>query len=199
MASRILGIAALRDVLTAFEADGLPSAEEMETRVAADLEMLGIIQNYDGGFPYWRRGQESIPFNTIHVAHALARADQKGFEVSENVWSQVLDYLRNIENYYPYWYSEYTRNTLSAYALYVRDLMADPDPTKARDLFERSGFEKISMAGIGWIWQVLVDDSNSLSELGEIRNWVANRVVETPGAANFTTDYDDQSYSAVEL
>jgi len=194
MASRILGIAALRDVLTAFEADGLPTAEEMEERVALDLEMLGIIQNYDGGFPYWRRGQDSIPFNTIHVAHALARADQKGFEVSENMWFQVLEYLRYIENYYPYWYSEYTRNTLSAYALYVRDLMDDPDPAKTRDLFARSGFDHISMAGIGWIWQVLVDDSDSLTELGEIRNWVANRVVETPGAANFTNYYHDQTY-----
>ena len=194
MASRVLGIAALRDVLSAFEAEGMPTPQEMEDRVARDLEMLGIIQNYDGGFPYWRRGQESIPYNTIHVAHSLARARQKGFEVSEDMWYSALEYLRNIENYYPYWYSEYTRNTLSSYALYVRDLMDDPDPAKARDLFNQSGFERISMAGIGWIWQVLVDDAGSLGELGEIRTWIANRVVETPGAANFTTYYDDQTY-----
>jgi len=194
MASRILGIAALRDVLSAFEAEGMPNPQEMEDRVARDLEMLSIIQNYDGGFPYWRRGQESIPYNTIHVAHSLARASQKGFEVSEDMWYMVLGYLENIENYYPYWYSEYTRNTLSSYALYVRDLMDDPDPAKARDLFTRSGFDHISMAGIGWIWQVLVDDPDSLSELESIRTWVANRVVETPGAANFTTYYDDQTY-----
>ncbi len=194
MSSRILGIAALRDVLSAFEAEGMPTPQEMEDRVDRDLEMLGIIQNYDGGFPYWRRGQESIPYNTIHVAHSLARARQKGFEVSEDMWYMVLDYLQNIENYYPYWYGEYTRNTLSSYALYVRDLMDDPDPIKARDLFHRSGFDHISMAGIGWIWQVLVDDAGSLGELEEIRNWVANRVVETPGAANFTTYYDDQTY-----
>ena len=194
MASRVLGIAALRDVLSAFEAEGLPSPEEMEDRIDRDLETLATIQNYDGGFPYWRRGQDSIPYNTIHVAHALARADQKGFQVPEGMWMMSLEYLRNIENYYPYWYSEYTRNTLSSYALYVRDLMGDPDPAKTRDLFHRSGFEKISMAGIGWIWQVLVDDANSLSELEEIRTWVGNRVVETPGAANFTTYYHDQTY-----
>ncbi|MCD6424878.1 MAG: hypothetical protein J7L35_05190 [Anaerolineales bacterium] len=194
MASRVLGIAALRDVLSAFEAEGMPTPQEMEDRVVRDLERLGIIQNYDGGFPYWRRGQESIPYNTIHVAHSLARARQKGFEVSEDMWYSTLEYLRYIENYYPYWYSEYTRNTLSSYALYVRDLMDDPDPAKARDLFHQSGFERISMAGIGWIWQVLVDDAGSLTELGEIRTWVANRVVETPGAANFTTYYDDQTY-----
>ncbi len=194
MASRILGIAALRDVLSAFEAEGMPTPQEMEDRVTRDLAMLGTIQNYDGGFPYWRRGQESIPYNTIHVAHSLARASQKDFEVSEDMWYMVLGYLENIENYYPYWYSEYTRNTLSSYALYVRDLMDDPDPVKARDLFNRSGFDHISMAGIGWIWQVLVDDPDSVKELESIRTWVANRVVETPGAANFTTYYDDQTY-----
>ncbi len=194
MASRILGIAALRDVLSAFEAEGMPTPQEMEARVASDLELLAMIQNYDGGFPYWRRGQDSIPYNTIHVAHSLARARQKGFEVDEDMWYRSLEYLRYIENYYPYWYSEYTRNTLSAYALYVRDLMDDPDQDKARDLFHSAGFERISMAGIGWIWQVLVDDANSLAELDQIRNWVANRVVETPGAANFTTYYDDQTY-----
>ncbi len=194
MSSRILGIAALRDVLSAFEAEGMPTPQEMEDRVARDLEMLGTIQNYDGGFPYWRRGQDSIPYNTIHVAHSLARARQKGFEVSDDMWFMVQGYLREIENYYPYWYGEYTRNTLSAYALYVRDLMDDPDPSKARDLFHQSGFDHISMAGIGWIWQVLVDDAGSLAELKEIRTWVGNRVVETPGAANFTTYYDDQSY-----
>ena len=194
MASRILGIAALRDVLTAFEAEGLPSPEAMEDSVARDLELLGVIQNYDGGFPYWRRGQDSIPFNTIHVAHSLARANQKGFEVPEDMWANALMYLVDIEQHYPYWYSEYTRNSLSAYALYVRDLMGDPDPSKARNLFHEAGFEKISITGIGWIWQVLVDDSKSLTELAEIRKWVGNRVVETPGAANFTTYYDDQSY-----
>jgi uncharacterized protein YfaS (alpha-2-macroglobulin family) len=194
MASRILGIAALRDVLTAFEAEGLPTPEEMEDRVAKDLELLGVIQNYDGGFPYWRRGQDSIPFNTIHVAHAFARAEQKGYEVPEDMWRMVLGYLQNIENYYPYWYSEYTRNTLSAYALYVRDLMHDPDPNKARDLLHQAGFDRIAISGIGWIWQVLIDDPESINELTEIRTWVGNRVVETPGAANFTTYYDDQSY-----
>jgi uncharacterized protein YfaS (alpha-2-macroglobulin family) len=70
-ASRILGVAALRDVLTAFEAEGLPSPDAMVAAVNRDIERLQGLQNYDGGFPYWRRGQESIPFNTIHVAHAL--------------------------------------------------------------------------------------------------------------------------------
>jgi uncharacterized protein YfaS (alpha-2-macroglobulin family) len=59
------------------------------------------LQNYDGGFPYWRRGQDSIPFHTIHVAHALQRAELKGFTVPREMQQSALDYLRLIENYYP--------------------------------------------------------------------------------------------------
>jgi uncharacterized protein YfaS (alpha-2-macroglobulin family) len=193
LASRILGVAALRDVLTAFEADGLPSAKDMESAVARDIERLRGLQNWDGGFPYWRRGSDSIPFNTIHVAHALQRAKLKGFEVPIDM-QQVLNYLVEIESHFPHWYSQRTRWTLSAYALYVRDLMGDPDIAKTRRLLDEAGLENLPLEAVGWIWSALVDDSNSTGELEAIRRYINNRVVETAGAANFTTDYDDQTY-----
>jgi len=194
LSSRILGVAALRDVLTAFEADGLPSPEDMQTRVGLDIERLSGMQNWDGGFPYWRRGQDSIPFNTIHVAHALARAISKGFDVPDQMISNVLYYLQDIENHYPWWYSQRTRWILSSYALYVRDLLDDPDPVKANGLYQEAGLEGLSLEAIGWLWQVLLRDTDNASELDEIRLYISNRVVETAGAANFITYYDDQSY-----
>ena len=39
---------------------------------------LLAYQNADGGFGFWRRGDESWPYVSIHVAHALARAKAKG-------------------------------------------------------------------------------------------------------------------------
>jgi hypothetical protein len=83
---------------------------------------------------------------------------------------------------------------LSAYTLYVRDLMGDNDPAKARQLYNEAGPDNLSLEAIGWIWQVLADDPNSEPELESIRRYVANRAVETAGAANFTTTYDDQTY-----
>ena len=194
LSSRILGIAALKDVLTAFEADGLPSPEEMVASVNRDISRLQGIQNMDGGFPYWRRGQDSIPFNTIHAAHALQRAEDKGFAVPGAMQENLLVYLTEIESHYPYWYSQYTRRVLSAYALYVRDLMGDNDAEKARALLADAPLEDFSFESIGWLWQVLVDDPNATEELAQIRLYISNRVVETAGAANFTTSYDDQTY-----
>ncbi len=194
LSSRILGVAALRDVLTAFEADGLPSPAEIEAAVVRDIERLKGMQNWDGGFPYWRRGQESSPFNTIHVAHALQRAKLKGFDVPVEMQENVRYYLADIENYYPYWYSQRTRWIFSSYALYVRDLMGDSDPAKAQALLDEAGFEGLSLDAIGWLWAVMQDDPDSTAEVDAIRLYVNNRVVETAGAANFTISYDDQSY-----
>lgn len=194
LASRVLGVAALRDVLSAFEAEGLPAPDEIEAAVARDIERLSNMQNADGGFPYWRRGQESIPFNTIHVAHALQRAELKGYEVPANMQDRALQYLRNIESHYPHWYSDYTRRFLSSYALYVRNLMGDRDSAKARNLFNEVEIERHSLDGIGWLWQVMLDDPASTAEVDEIRRFIANRVVETAGAANFVIDFNEQDY-----
>jgi uncharacterized protein YfaS (alpha-2-macroglobulin family) len=190
LASRVIAVASLRDVLTAFKAEGLPSPEEMEAAVTRDIERLASMQNYDGGFPYWRRGFESVPFNTIHVTHALVRARQKGFDVPFEMQQNALNYLRDIENYYPAWYSDQARWTLSAYAVHVRNLAGDRDSAKAGRLLGQAGLENLSMEAIGWLWPVIEDES----QLQAIRLYVNNHVVETAGAANFTTYYDDQTY-----
>lgn len=194
IASRVMGVAALRDVLTAFEAAGLPSPEELESAMARDIARLATFQNNDGGFPVWNRGRESVPYYSIHVTHALVRAEEKGYEVPESMLIPARDHLRNIEAYYPSWYGAKTRHALSAYAVYVRDLMGDVDTDKARQLLNRYPLEEQSMEAIGWLWQVLSDDAASVSELEQIRRFVNNRVVETASAANFVTSYGDDAY-----
>lgn len=194
IASRVLAIAALRDVLTAFEAEGLPSPEAMQASVQRDIETLQKLQNNDGGFPYWRRGEESSPFNTIHVTHALLRARAKGFEVPADMLSRALDYVRQVEQYYPSWYSQETRWTLSAYALNVRAQGGQRDPDKALRLIDEAGLDRLSLDAVGWLWPVLQDAPAAQARLEEIRRLVSNRVVETAGAANFTDRYTEQNY-----
>jgi len=87
-------------------------------------------------------------------------------------------------------YSEDTRNTLSAYALYVRNLWEDRDAGKALRLINETGIDNLSMEAIGWLWSVIDNDY----QLEEIRRFVKAHVVETAGAANFTTAYNDQTY-----
>jgi uncharacterized protein YfaS (alpha-2-macroglobulin family) len=195
LASRILAVAALRDVLVAFEAEGLPPPAEIEAAVARDIQRLQGMQNYDGGFPVWRRGEESWPYHSIHVAHALQRAQEKGYDVPYQMMDGAHDYLRTIESHWPYWYSENARRNLLAYALYVRQLMGDPDAPRARRLVRAAGLENLSPEAIGWLLTVLSDDPASAAEVAEIRGHLNNRVTETAGTAHFVTSFgEDEGY-----
>ncbi len=193
-ASRILTIAALRDVLTAFDAEGLLEPGEMEQAVVRDIEALQGLQNPDGGFPIWERNRESYPFHTVHVAHALEVASQKGFAVPTQMQANVQSYLQNIESHYPSWYRQRIRWALSAYALYVRHLAGDSDFTKARALLDEAGIENMPMEGLAWLWEILADDPASAEDVAAIRQFISNRAVETADSANFTTSYGDDAY-----
>ena len=53
------------------KAKDFPSRSELESTVADDLKALQGMQNDDGGFGFWKRGEQSWPYLSLHVAHAL--------------------------------------------------------------------------------------------------------------------------------
>jgi uncharacterized protein YfaS (alpha-2-macroglobulin family) len=195
ISSRILAIAALRDVLTAFDAKGLPSPDELVARVQGDIKRLQGLQNEDGGFGFWRRYDESWPYISLHVAHSLQRAKEKDFDVPPEILEKSKSYLRNIEQRIPSWYSAEARHALIAYSLYVRNRMGDRDAARARRLIvEAGGLEKLSLEAVGWILPTLSRDPNSSAEVAAIRRHLNNRAEETAGTAHFTTSYSDGAH-----
>ncbi len=194
LASRIITIAALRDVLTAFKAKDLPSPKEMEAAVTRELKRLQGMQNSDGGFGFWQRGNESWPYLSIHVAHALARAKQKKFDVPQEMFDKSQKYLREIESHIASYYSMNTRRAIIAYALYVRAQMGDRDVARARKLIAEAGLEKLSLESTGWLLAVLSNDPGSTNEVAAIRHLLNNRVTETAGTAHFVCSYSDSDY-----
>ncbi|HEX8688568.1 MAG TPA: DUF6049 family protein, partial [Pyrinomonadaceae bacterium] len=169
LASRVLAVAALRDVLTAFKAKELPSPEEMQRAVARDVKRLEGLQNEDGGFAFWRRGDESWPYVSIHVAHALARAKEKGYDVPQPMFDRSRVYLRAIESHLPQRFGLRARMTLVAYALYTRARMGDRDAARARRLIAENGLEKFQLEAVGWLLTVLSGDKASAAEVAAIR------------------------------
>lgn len=192
--SRILSIAALRDVLTAFKAEGLPSVSAMEARVSADVERLENLQNYDGGFAFWERGRPSWPYLTVYVTNALHRVKAKGYAVPPNVLSSALGYLKNVESHYDAFYPKEVRWSISAFALYTRKLMGDVDVAKAKALLREATVQKLPMEAVGWLIGTLAGRADAASERKELVRHAMNRVSETAGAANFTTSYADGGY-----
>jgi hypothetical protein len=195
VSSRIMAIASLRDVLSAFEADGLPSPAEMLASVDRDMKKLAGLQHVDGGFGFWKRSDSSWPYLSVHVAHALVRAKQKGFEVPQRMLSRSLSYLRDIERKFPRWYGAAARRTITSYALYVRQLHGDRDPAKAKSLIAAwGGVDKTPLEPIGWLLSVLSADPGSVEVVAAIRKHLSNRVTETAGNAHWVTSYKDGAH-----
>jgi uncharacterized protein YfaS (alpha-2-macroglobulin family) len=53
--------------------------------MARDIATLRLMQNWDGGFPYWTKGNESIPYNSVFVTHALLTARAKDYAVPQEM------------------------------------------------------------------------------------------------------------------
>jgi hypothetical protein len=191
LSSRILAVAALRDVLAAFGAEGLPGPAELEAAVTRDLERLRAIQNDDGGFAFWRRGDPSWPYVSIHVAHALARAEAKGFPVPARMRERAHAYLRGIDRRLPSAYPRDVKWTLRAYALSVRALLGDADPAAARALVGEATAEALPLESLGWLLPVLAKDPASTAQATALRRRIANGVSETAAAAHFASSYGE--------
>jgi uncharacterized protein YfaS (alpha-2-macroglobulin family) len=194
LSSRILGVAALRDVLTAFNAKDMPKPEEMLKAVSRDIERLKGRQSDDGGFGFWRRDDVVFPYVSVHVAHSLQRAKEKNFPVPPEMLEKSKRYLRAIESHIPSYYSLEARRAIVSYALYVRNRMGDRDAAKARKLIAEAGLEKLSLESVGWLLSVLSGDPASQSEVTAIRRHLNNRATETAATAHFASSYSDGDY-----
>jgi uncharacterized protein YfaS (alpha-2-macroglobulin family) len=190
ISSRVITIAALRDVLQAFKVKDMPKPEVLVASMAGDFEKLKRRQHYDGGWGFWQ--ETPWPYLTVHVTHALVRAKEKGFKVDEEMLRRAQGYLRSIESKFPSWYDPEWRRAITAYALYVRKRMGDADAATAKRLIqEAGGVDKTPIETIGWLWPTISEDKGSGAENEAIRRHVTNRVTETAGNAHFVSGYRD--------
>ena len=195
VSSRILAIAAMKDVLTAFKTAGLPPPEELVAAVGRDLKRLELLQHDNGGFSFWKRSERDWPYLTVHVLHAMARAKQKGFEVGPRMLQKAEAYVRDIRNHFPREYTPEIRRVIEAYALYVRNLLGDKDAKRARGLIaEMGGVTKADLESTGWLLNVLTGDAASTDLIAEIHRHLLNNLAETAGAAHFVTSYGDHGW-----
>lgn len=200
LSSRMLAIAALKDVLGAFQAPGLPPKSVLIATVAADIERLGQRQHWSGGWDWWRKDRTPDPFVSVHVAHALVRAKAKGFKVPQGILDGALRYLRAIKSHFPPWYSENSKRVVRAFALSVRARAGDTVAGDARDLYrEGNGVNGLSLDALGWLLPIFSKDAtNSATEIAAIRRYIENHIGETAGKAHFVTKVSDEAHVILE-
>ncbi len=194
IASRVLAIASLRDVLDAFQAEGLPPAKQLVAAVDRDLEKLSRMQTDDGGFSFWGRGWPSWPYLTVHVLHSLERAKRKGFKVPKAMLERAQGYVREIEKHLPSEYSIEAKRVIRAYALYVLDVGGKPDVRRAQALLDEATLEKLPLEATAWLLPTFAGDTGSKKTVALIHRHLGNKVAETAADAHFVTSYTDGAH-----
>jgi hypothetical protein len=193
-ASRIVGIASLIDEIAAFHAEDLPASATLSASMSDDLDHLANMQNGDGGFAYWDRGEPSDPYLTIFVVDSLQRAGAKGLAMSPELIANARVYLDRIETHIPSSYGKDATLALEAYALATRRRIGDPDLAKAQRLVRETGADKLPIEAAGWLLEALAGDPKAAVERAALVRFAQNRVTETASAANFTTSYGDGAH-----
>lgn len=195
VSSRMISVAALRDVLREFKVKGMKSPEAIQASFEKDIEMLKGRQRDDGSFGLWGKTPQryEFPFMSVHAAHALILAKSKGYKVPDEMLTKSKNYLKNVEKFYTN-EPDQVRWTISSYALYVRDLFGDKDASKAKSQLKEATIEKMPFEALGWVLSVLAGDKNSVEEVESIKHFLINRTTETAAAANFVTNYGDGAW-----
>ncbi|HEX8208854.1 MAG TPA: Ig-like domain-containing protein [Longimicrobium sp.] len=195
IASRMIAVAALRDVLGAFNAEGLPSADSLRASVASDVRLLAARQNGDGGFAWWQRGRESAPYASIHAAHALQRVSEAGYDVPPEVLGRARNYLRAIPRNLPQAYPADARRALHAYALYTRRRMGDEVSGDVRRMVaEAGGVNQLQLETAGWLLSATAGERGPVEVRDSLLRLVNNRATETASTATFATRYTEGEY-----
>lgn len=193
LAGQIIAIGSLGDVLKAFSAPGLPSAEALKALVAKDVDKLLALQNDDGGFPYWRHGDPSDAFNSIQSTQALLVAAHQGLNVPQDKLARAQGFLTGIKHHFPAGASQASRDTLHAYALNVLMQAGHRNAAAADALVAERGV-KLPLDAVAWLLPVVTDGSARTA----LERIVTNAAVDDAGSVTFTNHVTDDAWTTLQ-
>jgi uncharacterized protein YfaS (alpha-2-macroglobulin family) len=195
ISSRILAVAALRDVLTEFRAEGLPPPQALTDSVARDIQALRGMQQHDGGFAFWSGDRESWPYVSVHVTHALLRVRERGYAVPDEMLLPALEYVSTVERHIPSWYPRSARLALRAYAAYVLERADHPRAAERLSaILRQERLDSLPLEVAGWLLTATADRPRFAAERAELLRIINNRATETASTATFATRYEEGEY-----
>ena len=186
IASRMMSVFALYDVLDAFDVSDVPSAHEVGRVMNSWITELEQIQRHDGGFGFWPDARRSHPYVSIHATHALWRAQQEGYSVNSQNLRRAQNYVRNIDRHMRD-YPPRARAGVEAYALHVLELMGDGGLERELDaLVTRHGVNELPLEALGWLLPIA--EGTQWEE--RFMQRITGQVQETAATAEFQETYD---------
>ena len=195
IASRMMATVALKDVLRAFNAPGLPGEAEVDAAIRADLARLAAMQSQqDRGWDWWTSGRPGNPRVTLHVVHALARAQAKGYDpaasgVDMGALDEYLLRIREVARQADPDITEADIDLLHAEALYVRRLRGSSATAQVRELAGR--LDKLPLDAKAWLLSAMAGLDRFDETRAAIRKAIADAATEEAATAQFSTEISE--------
>jgi uncharacterized protein YfaS (alpha-2-macroglobulin family) len=117
----LLPLVAFADRLETFDLE--TPVENPKKVIEGELAQLARNQLQDGSFPYWPGGRSGSEYVTLRVAHIMALAKQKGYDVPALMNNQtMLRYITGIDFTKPYLRQDHF---IRGYSLWVRTMYGE--------------------------------------------------------------------------
>ncbi len=189
LASRILSVIALYDVLDAFEAAELPEPQELRASMDLWIEELIQMQRGDGGFGFWPGARKSSPFASVHSLLALWRAGEEGYDVPSHVHTRGTRYLENISQHIQDYHPR-AAAAVEAYSLHLRHRMGEVQRRHLDNYLGRHGVEELPLEALGWLLPIA--EGTQFEE--RFLQRITGQVQETAATAEFQETYPSQAH-----
>jgi len=203
LASRILGVLSVNDVLEAFKSDKLPDKKKLKAKLRTWLKTLYTRQARNGGFwtwgppKYYNILQLPSPYVSVHVSCCLAMCEEKKIEVKPNVKRASLSYIKNIEKRladFPlmrYWSPRYY-NSIVSFALYARTRWGENVAAEAAKFYGKRGAANFTPEATAHVLTALSMDQLEHGKLiAKMKKSVEKHMTEEADTAYFTQSYDE--------
>jgi uncharacterized protein YfaS (alpha-2-macroglobulin family) len=186
LASRIMAFSALRKMPMMLRQQIADS--DSWGLAQADVIALSKRQKPDGSFPLWEDDSRTNQFASICAAHALYTAQKAGYSVDAKVLQQSLAYLQSLyknkdEKAASGKLSNFDRSLL-AYAIYVENLMGQPNIAHVNKLFSDSKMQYEQLDVLAWTLPTLLAIKSS--HLPELQERLRGAAHETQSTVHFT-------------
>ena len=117
---------------------------------------------------------------------------KKGIEYPSGVSEKLNQYLKNIEDHFPKWYSKETKISIVCYSLYVLTKQGEDLSSKAAQIFGQNVLKSLPLECLGWLL-IALNKNNSLNKkyISNILDHLSKNVKENSKTANFITSYGE--------
>lgn len=190
LASRILSVLALYDVLDAFDAADLPDPDALRGAMDQWIDELIQLQRRDGGFGFWPGARKSSPFASVHATLALWMAGEAGYDVPSRRITQATRYIGTISRHLGDYRHRRSKAAVEAYALHVRHQMGEASTSDLENLLGRYGIEDMPLEGLGWLLPL----AEGTQFEARFMERITGQVQETAATAEFQETYPDDAH-----